>query len=157
MPNIESYCIFADKPKFMPMFNPKTMLEYGIHEGIVFSTVHGRPLESSWVDKGLKLPYHKLSVLPDVNLNYYKTMEEDLPSHLIHDKVTNSFDWFQWYLRFYYDKLRTPDDDVFIQHWIGVVTWAFQKDTKVSAKLDQLLLHYSWNPGYFPTVLGMKE
>lgn len=163
---VESYQFFSDKPEFTPMFNPNEMLKFGIHEGCVFNVHYdGILIDYQWKEKGLlkdietktELYYSK----PNLELNYYKVLEEmplitiDGIPGISGPESIQSKAWLAWYIGFYY-KTRGSMDAIMIQWWKMVITWAFTEATP-SKSLDQMLLHYSWNPGWFPKILGLKE
>lgn len=154
MDTIESYVIFTDHPRFTPMFNPFQMLEYGIHEGCIFNPdFDGIKLSVEQLTRFRnKTPATYYISPPSRENNYYKVMEEIPPFYQYTGNtpaegiLIDSKNWFAWYTDFYFGK-RGPLDTRMMEWWRTVVYWGLYEGPKTSA-VDQMLLHYSWNPGF---------
>lgn len=158
MSKIETYVNFNDYPLFNPMFNPNQMLAYGIHEGVAINPKHGITFETGVLEDLKGKGFLKESGLtedkywaqePSVNNNHYKCLEVVPP--FTDKKVITSLDWFHWYTKLYYGA-RGPLDKTYIDWWYRVVLWGFTEAPKTH-EVDQMLLQYSWNPGWEPKIL----
>ena len=166
---VETYCFFTDAPKFTPMFNPTQMFAYGIHEGVALTNDYGMGLRvdgfvQEWIKKGFLKGINplKLASKPLIHKNYYKVMEA-IPPSMPGGFMMDSVVWLEWYIRFYYgnritrrDNIVTNDENM-IDWWRHVVLWGMGEEAPKSAATDQLLLHYSWNPGWEPTLLKTSK
>lgn len=151
---IESYCIFNDFPDFMPMFSPQTMLEHGIHEGVALNKKFCLiKVSEDWVKGGLDLRKAKLSNDgAKIELNAYGVRAMEVPEELRVFDTGGPIGWLKWYFGFYYGA-RTDQDLLYIAQWENIILWAYSGEAEPSHELDQLLLSYSWNPGWAPEVL----
>jgi hypothetical protein len=93
-----------------------------------------------------------------VAYNYYKTMEVEHPS-MIGGFRMDSMVWLEWYIRFYYGRRTTKkenivlNDENMVDWWRHIVLWGMGPEAPKRPETDQLLLHYSWNPGWEPNIL----
>jgi len=136
------------------MINPIDMLKYGIHEGCIFNLAYEGIVLSNEIFQRIdkNVPMEKTFSKPNPENNYYKVMEEVPPFYQYTGNspaegfLIDSKNWFEWYINFYYHK-RTEHDDIMIQWWDQVILWGLYTGPKTPA-VDQMLLHYSWNPGF---------
>jgi hypothetical protein len=153
---VETYMMFSDFPNFIPMFNPRQILEYGAFEGGIMNRARRDKLPPDWVKVLDELPIEKHNwMYPSSSLNYYRLYPIEIPDRILGMFPTLPLTkkdpdrlWFHWYLNFYYGR-RTKEDRDFTLLWREVVLWAMSGQVK-GAEVDQLLLHFSWNPGWEP-------
>lgn len=161
--NKETYVFFKDFPDFTPMFNPHDMLAYGIHEGVVLNPKYGIKFKKPGeLDDFKRLGLVKdipqdlwFANEPSIQKNYYKVQDENPPFAVM--PVIDSMSWFEWYLHMYYGS-RNPWDAHYINWWEQMILWGWHKETPKTHRIDQMLLSYSWNPGWKPKIIkGYKD
>lgn len=161
--HIESYCFFEEEKEFTPMFNPNQMLDYGIGEGVIIHTTWGigskvRDVIDSWITehefiKGVR-PDKIFGGVPALIHNHYKTLATEPPPMHYQDRFISIKypKWLEWYFRFYFGERKQENNAQMIAWWKHVVLWGMDEAPK-DHNTDQMLLEYSWNPGWAPTLL----
>ncbi|MDG1996838.1 MAG: hypothetical protein P8J14_10105 [Emcibacteraceae bacterium] len=134
---------------FEPFYTPKEMLEKGVFEGYYLNSAMDE-YPSDWRVGA------KLSIVPDVNMNFFKIKSRQSLSIWRDKGWIIEFDprgWFEWYCRYYMGRRHPEMDDIQIKRWRAFRRHAGQirancepGDIWCRPRQRQALLQWSYDP-----------